>query len=54
MSAHSRSPRSRPNSVPTYYLARPASWWITALHRQPPAGRPAGNRTAFQPERNTR
>jgi hypothetical protein len=31
-----RSPRSRPQSAPAYYLARPASVWITALHRQPP------------------
>jgi hypothetical protein len=32
-----RSPRSRPHSAPAYYLARPASVWTTALHRQPPS-----------------
>jgi hypothetical protein len=32
-----RSPRSRPHSAPAYYLARPASVWITALYHQPPA-----------------
>lgn len=37
MPAIIRSPRSRPPSGPAYYLARPASVWITALHRQPPA-----------------
>ena len=35
MSAHTRSPQSRPNSAPAYYLARPAGWWITVLHQQP-------------------
>ena len=30
-----RSPRSRPQGAPAYYLARPASVWITAAHRQP-------------------
>jgi hypothetical protein len=35
MSAPTRSPQSRPNSAPAYYLARPASVWITALHRRP-------------------
>jgi hypothetical protein len=30
-----RSPQSRPPSAPAHYLARPASVWITALHRQP-------------------
>ena len=37
-----RSPQSRSHSAPAYYLARPASMWITALHRRPPA-RPAGS-----------
>jgi hypothetical protein len=51
-----RSPRSRPHSAPAYYLGRPASVWITALHRQPPAApeRPAGSGTTCQPERTTR
>ena len=35
MPAATRSPRSRPHSAPAYYLARPASVWITALHRRP-------------------
>jgi len=41
MPAPTRSPQSRPNSAPAYYLARPASWWITASRRraQPCAGR---------------
>jgi len=56
MPATTRSPRSRPPSAPAYYLARPASAWITALHRQPLAapGRPAGSGETFPPERNTR
>jgi hypothetical protein len=36
MPATTRSPQSRPHGAPAYYLARPASWWITVLHRQPP------------------
>jgi hypothetical protein len=35
MTATTRSPQSRPHSAPAYYLARPASVWITALDRQP-------------------
>jgi hypothetical protein len=35
MHAPTQSPRSRPHGTPAYYLARPASVWITALHRQP-------------------
>ena len=38
MPAPTRSPRSRPHGAPADYLARPASVWITAFHRQPPAG----------------
>jgi hypothetical protein len=37
MPVRARSPRSRPHSAPAYYLTRPASVWITALHRQPPS-----------------
>ena len=32
------SARPRPNSAPAYYLARPASFWITATTRR--AGTP--------------
>ena len=35
MPVTTRSPRSRPHSAPAYYLARPASVWITVLHGQP-------------------
>jgi hypothetical protein len=51
-----RSPPSRPHGAPAYYLARPASVWITALHRRPPAAtqRPAASGTTCQPERTTR
>jgi len=35
MSAITNSPQSRPHGAPAYYLARPASWWITGLRRQP-------------------
>ena len=37
MPATTRTPMSRPPSAPAYYLARPAAWWLTALHppRQP-------------------
>jgi hypothetical protein len=34
--------KTRPNSAPAYYLARPASFWITATTRRagpPDAGR---------------
>ena len=36
-------PRSRRHGAPAYYLARPATWWITALHqpRQPASRRAA-------------
>jgi hypothetical protein len=37
MPATARSPQSRPHGAPAYYLARPASVWITVLHRRPPA-----------------
>ena len=43
----------RPNTAPAYYLARPASVWITAVHRRPP-GRPAGSGETFSPGRNPR
>jgi len=33
MPATTRAPQSRPPGAPYYYLGRPASWWITALHR---------------------
>ena len=51
-----RSPRSRPHGAPAYYLAWPASVWITALRPKPPAGpqRPAASGTTCQPERTTR
>jgi hypothetical protein len=52
MSATTRSLPSRPNSAPAYYLARPASAWITALYRRPP-GCSAGSGNTFSPERNT-
>ena len=29
-----RSPRFGPPGAPAYYLARPATWRLTALHRQ--------------------
>jgi hypothetical protein len=34
MPATTRTPQSRPHSTPAYYLARPASVWITALQRR--------------------
>ena len=37
MPATTRSPRSRPHSALAYYLTRPASVWISALHRRPQA-----------------
>ena len=52
MPATTRSPMSRPPGAPAYYLARPASVWITALHTRPP--RPAGYGTTLLPERNPR
>ena len=37
MPASTRTPRFRPPDAAAYYLARPATWWLTALHppRQP-------------------
>jgi len=32
--ASARSRRIRPNSAPAYYLARPASFWITVTTRR--------------------
>ena len=52
MPLHTRSPRSRPASAPACYLARPASVWITAVHRQPP-GLPVGSGNTFPPEKGT-
>jgi hypothetical protein len=52
MPATTRSTRSRPHSAPAYYLGRPASVWITALHCQPP-GLAVGSGNTFPPERNT-
>ena len=56
MPATTRSPRSRPHGAPAYYLARPASVWITARHTRPPADpeHPAGNGTTLPSERNPR
>jgi hypothetical protein len=38
-----RSRRTRPNSAPAYYLARPASFWITVTTRR--AGAPDAGAT---------
>ena len=38
MPATTRSPQSRPPGAPAYYLARPASWWLS----REPAYRRAG------------
>ena len=35
MSAFTKSPQPSAHGAPAYYLGRPASWWITALRRQP-------------------
>jgi hypothetical protein len=55
MTATTRSPQSRPHSAPAYYLARPASVWITALRRRLPANpeQLSGTVNAFGPERDT-
>jgi hypothetical protein len=42
MPESTKSSYSGPQGVPSYYLGRPASWWISALNRAPganPAGR---------------
>jgi hypothetical protein len=56
MPAPTRSPRSRPHGAPAYYLARPASMWITALHTCAPADpeQLAGTGTTLPPERTPR
>ena len=56
MSVPTRSPQSRPHGAPAYYLARPATVWITALHTRPPVGpqRPASSGTTLPPGRNPR
>jgi hypothetical protein len=51
MPSPTRTPPSRPHGAPAYYLARPATVWLTALHRsrqpspvpRPPARRPANH-----------
>jgi hypothetical protein len=53
MPSTTRSPQPRPHGAPAYYLARPASVWIAALHRQPPAG-PERSAGSVQPERTSR
>jgi hypothetical protein len=35
MPATTPGPQSRPHGAPAYYLARPASLWITALRQRP-------------------
>jgi hypothetical protein len=35
MPATTPGPQSRPHGAPAYYLARSASWWITALSQRP-------------------
>jgi hypothetical protein len=35
MPATTPGQQSRPHGAPAYYLARPASLWITALRRRP-------------------
>jgi hypothetical protein len=34
MSTPTRAPQSLPYGAPTYYLARPAAWWLTAFYRR--------------------
>lgn len=34
MPASAQPRRTRPNSAPAYYLARPASFWVTATTRR--------------------
>lgn len=46
MPAITQSPQTRPHSAPAYYLGRPASWRITALHRHTPQLIPALTRRA--------
>jgi hypothetical protein len=47
MPATTRSPQSRPPGAPAYYLARPASLWLTAFYRRP-GQRPTGHTAAGQ------
>jgi len=51
MLAPTRSPRSRPNGAPAYYLARPVGVWITTLHRPPVTGRAAAGPAGTAPRR---
>ena len=53
MPATTSTPQSRPNGAPAYYLARPASAWIIALHHRPPE-RPAGSDETFPSALSTR
>jgi len=55
MPAPTRTPRFSPPGAPAYYLARPATWWLTAWHHRPPAGPGAARRQYHAaPERSTR
>lgn len=40
MPAPTRTPHFRPPGTPAYYQGRPASVWITALHRRAHKSRP--------------
>lgn len=44
-----RSRRTRPNSAPAYYLARPASFWITVTtrHAKAPGRGPLSDRVSI-------
>jgi hypothetical protein len=51
MPASTRTPQSRPPGAPAYYLGRPASWWLTALHQR--AGHHLPRRAEAGPTRTT-
>lgn len=55
MPSPTRTPRSGAPGAPAYYLGRPASWWVTALHGNRPADPtlPAISGETFSPERSS-
>ena len=48
MPATTRAPMSRPHGAPAYYLARPASWWLSRQSANRRAGQLSGRYLRYE------
>jgi hypothetical protein len=48
MPATTRAPMSRPHGAPAYYLARPASWWLSRQSANRRAGQLSGRYLGYE------